>query len=87
MKTNNFNLSCWILITLFLFVACKTTQKSKPCNDCPSFSTVKIPYIDTIIFDEMHNHIYLDGQNHCLYVESFTTVEVDTIYLELLKPR
>jgi len=90
MKANNFDRLCWILLIVmafFLFVACKTTQKANPCNDCPSFSIITIPYTDTIIFNEIHDHLHLDGQYHCLYIESFTTIEIDTIYLEIYETK
>lgn len=75
-----------LIITLLIgftinLTSCATSKKAKPCSQCPSY-TMKIPYVDTIIFDEIHDHIYLDEQYYCIYIESFTTIETDTIYLE-----
>ena len=74
-----------IIILLIGFVinltSCATSKKTNSC-DCPSY-TMKIPYEDTIVFDKVHDHFYFDGHPYCLFIESFTIIETDTIYLEL----
>jgi len=90
MKTSNFDKLCWIILialSFLLFTSCKTQQKARPCTQCPSYTSIQIPYVDTIVFNEVHQHFYFDEQYHCMYIESFTTIEIDTLYLEFHKTK
>ena len=88
MKTSNIDKLCWIaflILTILLFTSCKTTKRAKPCKECPQFTTMKIPYHDTIYFERIHDHIELNCKNYCIYIEESSFPYTDTIYLDVLE--
>ena len=91
MKITTIDKLCWIIVVvmvgMMLFYSCATQKKSNPCTTCPSYTTIKIPYNDTIYFNEVHDHIKLDNMNFCFYIEAFSFPYSDTIYLDIMETK
>lgn len=67
-----------ILLCALILTSCKTTE------DCGCYSQ-HIPIKDTIIIPDLHDHVEFEGETYCLYIEGFTYVEEDTLWVECLK--
>ena len=84
MKTTNIDKLGWmaiiVMIGMLLFYSCSTQKHASPCTTCPSYTTIKIPYNDTIYFAEVHEHICLGDTNFCFYIEASSFPYTDTIY-------
>ena len=89
MKITTIDKLCWIIVIVFVVMmfcyGCKTQKNVNPCSECPTFTSIKIPYHDTIYFDRVHEHIELDCKNYCFYIEEFSFPYTDTIYLDIPK--
>lgn len=67
-----------LLVALPLFVACNT---QKPV--CESYSVYRVPFNDSLIVTEWHEHVHFDDEPHCIYVPKEIIYFKDTIIISI----
>jgi hypothetical protein len=66
------------MIYMLLLTSCKT---SKP--QCDAYSIYHIPFNDSIIVTQWHEHIEFDNKKHCIFVPKEIIYYSDTIELRI----
>lgn len=77
-----------LTLTTFLVIGCKTAKK----NNCDAYGyntpqkdsivVYRIPYVDTVIMDEIHYHY--EYENLCTWTYVDTNIYADTFEIELI---
>jgi hypothetical protein len=67
-----------LFIALPFLFAC-STQK----DVCTSYSLYRIPYNDSLIVSQWHEHVHFDNNPHCIYVPKEIVYYTDTIELRI----
>ena len=62
-----------LLLLLPLVVSCKTKAT------CDAYSIYQVPFNDSIIVSQWHEHVEFDNKRHCIYVPSEIVYFKDTI--------
>ena len=62
-----------LLLLLPLVVSCKTKAT------CDAYSIYQVPFNDSIIVSQWHEHVEFDNKRHCIYVPSEIVYVKDTI--------
>jgi hypothetical protein len=62
-----------LLLLLPLAVACKTKAT------CDAYSVYRVPYSDSMMVSQWHEHVYFDNKRHCIYVPKEIIYFTDTI--------
>ena len=70
-----------LLLLLPLVVSCKTKAT------CDTYSIYQVPFNDSIIVSQWHEHVEFDNKRHCIYVPSEIVYFKDTIEFRILIER
>ena len=70
-----------LLLLLPLVVACKSKAT------CDAYSIYQVPFNDSIIVSQWHEHVEFDNKRHCIYVPSEIVYFKDTIEFRILIER
>jgi hypothetical protein len=70
-----------LLLLLPLVVSCKTKAT------CDAYSIYQVPFNDSIIVSQWHEHVEFDNKRHCIYVPSEIVYFKDTIEFRILIER
>lgn len=62
-----------LLLLLPLMVACKSKAT------CDAYSIYRVPYNDSMIVSQWHEHVCFDESNHCIFVPKEIIYFTDTI--------
>lgn len=72
-----------IIIFSFLITqiisSCKTQKQT-----CNSYFVYKIPYEDSIVQNQLHEHYYFDSTQHCIFLKKEIKYYKDTITVIIL---
>ena len=66
------------VISLPLIFSCKSSKGA-----CDAYSLYVVPYNDSIIVTQWHEHVEFDKKNHCIYVPKEIIYFKDTIKLKI----
>jgi hypothetical protein len=66
-----------LLLFLPLVVACKSKAT------CDAYSIYQVPYNDSIIVSQWHEHVEFDSKKHCIFVPKEIVYYTDTIELRI----
>jgi len=66
-----------LLLLLPLLVACKSK------STCDAYSVYQIPFNDSIIVSQWHEHVEFDNKRHCIYVPKEIIYLKDTVELRI----
>jgi len=66
-----------ILYILPILASCATNVKDY------DYVTFEIPYVDTIVINEWHEHLIMDNCNYCIDVPRNSTLVNDTVTIQL----
>jgi len=66
-----------LLLILPLLVACKTKAK------CDAYSMYQVPFNDSLIVSQWHEHVEFDNKRHCIFVPKEIVYYTDTIELRI----
>lgn len=66
-----------LLLLLPLAVACKTKAT------CDAYSVYRIPFNDSIMVSQWHEHVEFDNKKHCIFVPKEIVYYTDTIELKI----
>lgn len=67
-----------LFLVLPLLWACKAKQAG-----CNAYSIYRIPYNDSLIVSQWHEHVHFDDEPHCIFVPKEITYFTDTIELKI----
>jgi len=67
-----------LLLMLPLLWACKAKQVG-----CDSYSIYRIPYNDSIVVSQWHEHVNFDEKNHCIFVPKEILYFTDTLEIKI----
>jgi len=67
-----------LLFYFCMLMGLYSCSTSKDCGCSSAYISIK----DTVTIPEIHQHMEFNGVLHCLYLEEYKWVEVDTIWLE-----
>jgi len=67
-----------LLLILPLLLACKVKKA-----ECDSYSVYRIPYNDSLIVSQWHEHVHFDNNPHCIFVPKEIVYYTDTIELRI----
>jgi len=73
-----------IKISFLLYIGIITSCKSSKTN-CDAYSMNKIPFKDSIVISQMHEHYIMDNSNICLFLPEEKTIINDTLEIKILK--
>ena len=65
-------------LLLPLLWACKTKQ-----IECDSYLIYRVPYNDSIVVSQWHEHVNFDKKNHCIFVPKEITYFTDTLEIKI----
>ena len=66
-----------LFLILPLAMSCKTKI------NCDAYSIYRIPYNDSIIVSQWHEHVEFDNKNHCIFVPKEIVYLRDTVELRI----
>lgn len=67
-----------ILLSLVVLCSCKTKK------NCDAYSIYYIPYNDSVVVTQWHEHIVMDNQPYCIFVPKQIHYYTDTLVFKIL---
>lgn len=67
-----------LLLILPLLISCKASKPS-----CDAYSIYQIPFNDSVVVSEWHEHVEFDNQKHCIYVPKEIVYIKDSIEFKI----